>query len=85
LVIVTFEHCPGKGLNVNVGFFDLDIAVEILEAFWLHAHATENCHKPQNCELFVRLVSSVIQGEFLLHFGLDPLDSWGVYANFGIS
>lgn len=85
VVVVELEHGSGEGFNINVGFFEFDVAVEICEKFGFHVHATENGNQPEHCELFVCFVGVVIHCKFFLEFAFDGLDSVRKLGDFGVA
>lgn len=66
VVVVELEHGAGEGFNVDVGFFEFDVAVEVAEVLGFHVHTAEYGDEPEDSELFIGFVSVVIDSEFLL-------------------
>ena len=72
------EHCPGQGLNINIGLFHLDITIEICQILRLHLHTPQHRHQPQHRELFICLVHVIVDRQLVLEFDADALDALGI-------
>lgn len=84
LVVVDFEHSSGEGFDVDVGFSEFDITVEITEVFGFHVHALEDGDETKDSELFVGFVGVVVDLKLLLHFTFDSVDSFLMDFDFGV-
>lgn len=84
LVVMDFEHGSWESFNINVGFFNFDIAIEISKVFGFHFHAFEDSNKTKDGELFVGFICVVINGELLDHFGFDSVDSFLIEFDFRV-
>ena len=84
LIVVYFKHGSWKSFDVNIWFFYFDIAIKISKIFGFHVHTFENGDKSKDSKLFVGFVSVVVDGEFLNHFGFNPIDSFFIRFEFWV-